>query len=321
MSQQQPLVRVGVIGLGAIGERMIQGFLKHTNTEVTAVCDVSETRVVKVAESLGGIEAYTSHLDLLAKSSADLVYVAVPPALHHQIVLDVIAAGKHVLCEKPLANTLDEARAMLVRAQGAGTVHALNFPLHYSAEVRAFQRLLSEGYIGSLRRIHLITHFPMWPRRWQQNEWVGGRKQGGFILEVGVHFIETLQRLFGEIVNVRSTVGYPLNPDLCETDVLATMELKDGTPILFSGISNIPGDEHIEFTAYGSKGMLSLLNWGLLKGAVIGETPGAISVESDDSGDLITNVVQSIIGHPADLCDFQVGYNAQVVLEQLRGQR
>jgi predicted dehydrogenase len=249
----------------------------------------------------------------------DLIYVAVPPKFHHKIVLDVIAAGKHVLCEKPLANSVQEAQEMWESAQHKGVVHALNFPLHYSAEVREMARLLVNERIGRLRRLELITHFPLWPRRWQQNEWVGGREQGGFILEVGVHFIQTIQRLFGGIQSVHSQVEYPANSNDCETGVIATMALTDGTPILFSGLSQIPGEERVEFHAYGTEGKLSLLNWGTLVGASIGESATSIEPTLGKAPDLIGNLVQAIRGHDADLCDFGVGYKAQMVLEQLRG--
>jgi predicted dehydrogenase len=125
---------------------------------------------------LNGIAWYTDHKELLQHTDVDLVYVAVPPKYHHAIALDVIASGMHILCEKPLANSLGEAYEMLEQAQRAGIVHASNY--------------VSSGYVGQLRRVEIITHFHKWPREWQQNEWVGGREQGGFVLEVIPHFIQ-----------------------------------------------------------------------------------------------------------------------------------
>ena len=84
-------------------------------------------------------------------------------------------------------------------------------------------------------------HFPEWPRAWQKNDWVGGREQGGFVLEVGVHFIQQTLKLFGEIHNIQTRLEFPEDPALCETGIIATAELADGTPVLIEGMSGIAG--------------------------------------------------------------------------------
>ncbi len=317
MTKRTP-IRVGVIGLGAIGERMMNQFRQHPETEIVAVCDISEARAQQVAKTLGDIPWYTSHNDLLANGDVDLVYVAVPPALHHAIALDAIYAGKHILCEKPLANSLEEAKAMLEAAERSGLVHAINFPMHHSPSVYKFERLLSDGYLGDLRRVEITMHFPQWPRTWQQNNWVGGRKQGGFILEAGVHFIQITQRLFGEIQNISSKVEYPDNPELCEIGILATMELADGTPVLINGLSHIAEKERVELFAYGTDGTLALVNWDTLMGAKRGESLTVIEPTDESPDSVVASVVKAIRGEPSNLCDFRVGYSAQIVLEQLR---
>ncbi|WP_224654510.1 hypothetical protein, partial [Escherichia coli] len=75
-------------------------------------------------------------------------------------------------------------------AKEARIVHAMNFPLNYGQAATKFAELINDNYIGKLRRLQLSMHFPEWPRAWQKTDWVGGRDQGGFVLEVGVHFIQ-----------------------------------------------------------------------------------------------------------------------------------
>lgn len=318
MEQTKKAVRVGVIGLGAIGARLIEGFEKTENTQVVAVCDALESHAKQVAERLGGIAWYTNHKDLLNNAEVDLVYVAVPPKYHHDIVLDVLAAKKHVLCEKPLANSLEEAAEMKDAAVQAGVVTAMNFPMNYHGAVPKFEQLLQEGFIGKLERLEFKMHFPQWPRVWQQNAWVAGREQGGFVLEVGVHFIQMMQRVFGPITRVKSELTFPADPQLCETGIDAQMELADGTLIRIDGKSGVAGEEIISFTAFGDKGQLSLLNWSLLEGSQNGESVHAISLEGVTAPGLLKNLASAVAGEPAALYDFEVGYNAQVILEALR---
>lgn len=316
--QRTSPVRIGIIGLGAIGERLIGTFGKNSDVKVTAVCDTRVERAQQVAVQLGGISWHTDHHDLLAQSDVDLVYVAVPPKFHHDIVLDVLAAGKNILCEKPLANSVEEAASMLSAAQKAGVLTAMNFPLNYEAALNRFEELYQQGYIGKLERLELVMHFPQWPRAWQQNPWIGGREQGGFVLEVGVHFIQMMHRLFGPITRVQSALQFPDDPQACENAIEAQAELADGTPLHIDGQSQWQGDEHISLTAYGDQGQLALINWGRLEGAQHGEAVTSLSTEGIQVTSLTENLVKALTGQPAAIYDFEVGYNAQVVLEALR---
>jgi predicted dehydrogenase len=312
------MIHIGIIGLGAIGQRLIKQFAEHKEVRVVAVCDVNETITRETAERLGGVKAYTDHEQLLADEQVNLVYVAVPPKHHHSIVMDAIRANKHVLCEKPLANSLEEAKEMADAAKEAGIVHAMNFPLNYGQAATKFAELINGNFIGKLRRLQLSMHFPEWPRAWQKNDWVGGREQGGFVLEVGVHFIQQTLKLFGEIHNIKTRLEFPEDPQLCETGIIATAELADGAPVLIEGLSGIAGIEHIGFTAYGTEGVLTLENWGQLRGAKTGEEMQMISLEGTVARKLIDEVIKAVNEEQAEVYDFEIGYQAQKVLEKLR---
>lgn len=311
-------IKVGVIGLGAIGERLIQGFNANSQTKVTAVVDTDKERATKMAEKLEDINWYSNHKEMLAEEKLDLVYVAVPPKFHHAVTMDVIEKGIHVLCEKPLANSIEEAKEMYEKADSVDIIHAMDFPLNYSSPANTFDRLIKDGYIGKLRKLELSLNFPNWPRLWQQNDWVAGREQGGFVLEVGVHFIQLTQRIFGSITHLNSQLELPEDQTKCETGLIASLELEDGTPFLINGISQIAGGERIAYTAYGTDGTLSLVDWGKLEAGKLGEEIQPIDVETEESNTLIDNLVAAIAGKESRLYTFKDGYEAQVILEKLR---
>ncbi len=316
--QHSSAIRVGIIGLGVIGEHILHAFLKHPDTEIIAVCDVVQERAKMISQKLNGITWYTDYKELLQHTDIDLVYVAVPPKYHHAVALDVLASGKHILCEKPLANSLEEAHEMLEQAQRAGVVYAMNFPIYYKNVFKEINNYLSSGYVGELRRVEIITQFHKWPREWQQTEWIGGREQGGFVREVIPHYIQMTQALFGKIEHIQSQIEFPDDPNKCETSILASMKLANGTPILVNGISQIAHQERISFTIYGTKGTLSLVNWSRLEVGKYGEPLTDISVQpNDEIQELITNIVSAINGKQAHLIDFQTGYEIQKVLEAL----
>lgn len=312
------MLHIGIIGLGAIGQRLIHQFKEHPEVSIAAICDLSESLVRETAAKLGNVQVYTDYQQLITDGKVELVYVAVPPKFHHAIVLDVLRAKKHVLCEKPLANSLEEAEEMAQAAKEARVVHAMNFPLNYGEAATKFAALIKGGYVGKLRRLQLTMNFPQWPRVWQQNDWVGEREQGGFVLEVGVHFIQQIVKLFGDLHNIQSRLEFPDNPMSCETGIIATAELSDGTPVLIEGISQVAGHEHIGFTAYGSEGVLSIENWSDLRGGKTGEELSLLPLDDTQPPRLINELVKAVEGEQAQIYDFEVGYRAQAILEALR---
>ncbi|WP_226645232.1 Gfo/Idh/MocA family protein [Mesobacillus subterraneus] len=312
------MIKVGVIGLGAIGQRLIKGFQEHPAMDIAAVCDAAEDRVKETAAELGRIPAYSNHQEMLENTKLDLVYVAVPPKFHHAVASDVLAKGIHILCEKPLANSVEEAESLLKQAQDAGVVHAMNFPLNYSAGSKTFEKLIKSNYVGNLRRVQLKMHFPQWPRPWQQNAWVASKEQGGYVLEVGVHFIQQLQKVFGDVEVKDVQIQFPDDSHASESAILAILKLADGTPVLIDGMSQIAGKEEIAFTAYGDEGTLSLLNWGQLEGGRLGEEILPLEADHSLTDSLVDNLVKAIKGEEATIIDFAAGYEAQIILEQLR---
>jgi predicted dehydrogenase len=310
--------RLGIIGLGAIGDRIRKALNGLEAIQVYAVCDINANLAKQVAAEHGSINWYTDYRDMLRQDDLDLVYVAVPPKFHERIVLDTIEAGKHVFCEKPLANSVEEAYRMKKAAEQAGIIHAMHFPLNYSSSLTKFAQLIEEGYIGELRRINLVLHFPHWPRLWQQNDWVGGREQGGFVLEVGVHWIQALQKLFGRVEKVQSDLQFPADPSACENGIIAQMVLENGTPVFIDGLSSIAGVENIEFAVYGTKGTVLLRNWRTLLAGKNGEALQEVVTDDIAVNTLMAELAKALRGEVAELYDFGVGLEAQIVLEALR---
>ncbi|WP_419882514.1 Gfo/Idh/MocA family protein [Peribacillus sp. B-H-3] len=312
------MIKTGIIGLGAIGQRLIKQFESHPETEIAAVCDCDRTLAQQVSESLGSIPFFSDYKEMLETAELDLVYVAVPPKHHHGIAASVMDRGIHILCEKPLANSLEEAEDLFRKSQGKKLVSAMNFPLNYSAGARTFANLIRSEYIGKLRRVELHMRFPQWPRAWQQNNWVASREQGGFVLEVGIHFIQQIHMLFGPLTVKNRSLEFPEDKLASEQGIVAELSLGDGTPVIINGLSGIAGSEEIRLTAYGTEGTLSLLNWSDLEGGKLGEPLAPIEQDSSFNEALIDHVVRALKGEESIIIGFSEGFQAQTVLEQLR---
>lgn len=311
-------IRIGVIGLGAIGQNLLKAFTAHSEVHVTAVCDVDLSLAERTAQPLAA-SVWTDHRRMLDEVDLDLVYVAVPPRHHHAIALDVIAAGRHILCEKPLALTLSEAQEMQRVAQAMGVVHALNLPLHGHPGVETFHHLVQDGGLGTLRRAELTLVFPQWPRGWQQNPWIGGREQGGPIREVGPHLLHVILTTLGPVARVWAHTEYPTDdPSACEIAALGTLELESGVLVVVSCLTNVPRPEQVSLTVYGSTGTAGLVNWTMPVSA-LGQAPlESVPIEGAQEAAgarLVRALVGRVRGTSGDLVDFTMGVRIQAVLE------
>jgi predicted dehydrogenase len=311
-------VKVGIIGLGAIGERVLQKFIQHPQTEVAAVCDVSIERLNTMREKYD-FHTFQDYNEMLKDETISLVYLAVPPKFHHRIALDVMKAKKHLLCEKPLANSIEEAKEMAAAAHESHIVNAINFPMMYSNVFQKMKELVISGKIGEVNRVEVQMHFTTWPRSWQQNDWIASREQGGFIREVGPHYIQMIQDIFGPLTNIQTYVDYPENPTLCEKGFISRMELSTGQTVLFNGLSGIGQKEHISFKIYGDKGTVDLTNWSVLSVSEGDSAPAIYPLKRVEEVDLVGELVKAIQGEDAELVSFREGYEVQSVLEQLLG--
>ncbi len=310
-------VNVGIIGVGIVGERFLKALQRHGKANVVGIFDTNLERAELIAEQYD-VLIYNTYADLLIDKDIDLIYLAVPPKYHHPIAMEIIKANKHIICEKPLANSIEEAREMFETAERANIVHAMNFPTVYTAGFHELKKLLDEGFLGTLRRVELHAYFEQWPRSWQQTDWIASREQGGFVREVFTHFVQMTQMLFGKITDVQTKIEYPEDSTLCETGVIATGVLPDGTPMLFNGFSNIGTKEELALTIYGTEGTLSFTNWRDLWKSTRGVEKMKVELgENDHLVDLIDEVLKAIEQKDARIVSFEQGYYAQMIIEQI----
>lgn len=268
-------LKMAVIGLGKMGLHMIhqaENTQMDISVEITAVCDANEQSLQEFAATRPAVKTYRDYKQLLDEQQIDLVYIAVPPKYHYPVVMDALDRRIHVFCEKPLANSLEEARKMVEAAEQAGVVHAVHFSMPHESAVLKLQEMVKQQAVGDIRKIDLILQFPQWPRSWRQNEWITSRDQGGFILEVGIHWIHMIQNVFGRLRVLNAQVTYPADqPDACEQEVQAVLEVQDGTRVHLQGISHFAGEERVSMVVYGTEGTIALENWEELMSGKIGQ--------------------------------------------------
>ncbi len=206
-------LRWGVIGSGGIALRRTipEGIAPAANAELVAVYDIDPAVNRTVAERFGA-QAAASLEELLA-AAVDAVYIATPGHCHREQTLKAAAAGKHVLCEKPLGLNVAEAEEMVAACRSAGVELGTGLMMRFQAQHRAALALIREGRLGKpvYGRAQLSCWYPPIPGAWRQDPAQGG---GGSLMDMGGHTIDLLEMFFGPAVEVacftnRSVHAYP----------------------------------------------------------------------------------------------------------------
>jgi predicted dehydrogenase len=145
-----PPLRAAVVGAGYWGPNLARNFAASGDWELVAVCDTDMDRATALAGRTGAGAAVASVDELLAEHDVDAVAVATPARTHHPVAMAAIAAGKHVLVEKPLADTVERGREMVEAAAAAGTVLMADHTYCYTPAVTRIRDLVAAGELGEI---------------------------------------------------------------------------------------------------------------------------------------------------------------------------
>src|SRR2546429_693239 len=150
------------------------------------------------ARALGFRETCTDYREVLARRDIDAVVVATPNFLHREIVLAALAAGKHVLCEKPLALNREEAEEMLRAAERAGRVHMTAFTYRFTPAIQYARYLIEQGELGQLRTVRAAYLMALAGHvlAWRSEKRLAG---SGVLADIGSHLVHITQYLVGDI--------------------------------------------------------------------------------------------------------------------------
>ncbi|WP_077800535.1 Gfo/Idh/MocA family protein [Streptomyces sp. JHA26] len=209
-SATRPPLRVGMVGYAFMGAAHSQGwrtagrvFDLPLNPVMTAICGRDADAVRTAADRYGWASAETDWRALVEREDIDLVDICTPGDSHAEIALAALAAGKHVLCEKPLANTVAEAEEMTRAAEEAGArgqLAMVGFNYRRVPATALARRMVAEGRIGRLRHVR-VTYLQDWlvdpeaPLTWRLRKEQAG---SGALGDLGAHIVDLAQYLTGE---------------------------------------------------------------------------------------------------------------------------
>lgn len=294
-------IRLAVIGCGAIATREhLPGFRKAGPELVDVVTFTSRTRAsAEQARSLWGSgEVVDTWEDVLSRDDVDAVDIATPPDLHRVIAVRALEAGKHVLVEKPMALSVEEARAMEAAAEQNGMVlETAEWP-RYNGAVRTGARALRAGGIGTLTGIEgYLAHGG--PQHWApEAHWFFEKEHagGGVLMDLGVHALDGVRTVSGEeVAAVAAVISGVVDGIEREADVL--FHLASGVPGHLRVSWRAPYANAANVVAWGTEGQLVITP----DCAVIRRTGGVVEeLSCEPSRNLYEDFVRACRNEAAD---------------------
>jgi len=295
---------VGIVGLG-YGRAHIAGF-QAAGCKVVALCQRDTAAAAELAARYGVLQVFADWRAMLATARPDIVVIATPPALHYAIMTEAFAAGSHVVCEKPLALTVDEAHRMIAAAQAARRVAIVGFNWRFSPAMQRMKHLVDTGFLGRVFHVNCRWFNAAWVERGAAPSWRMDRAVAGYgaLGDLGVHLIDLVRWLFGDIVRVLASSGaaYPsrtvpggARAADAEDFSHVVAELRSGATLALTVSRVARGRNEHSLEAYGENGALELRQYRTGAGWQIGElriaqgtdllSPVDLPAPTDDAGE------------------------------------
>lgn len=279
-------LRVGIVGTGFGARVHAPGFMLHPECEVVALSGVSRPgRAQEHATRLGIPHAYDDYQRMLANEELDLIAIASAPHQHCPMTMAALERGIAVLCEKPMALNVGEAKAMAAAAEERGLVNAINFEFRHHPARTLFRQRVAEGFLGDLVHVNFCYVRPGFEQNVNRPAgWLWRTETGGGMLgALGSHMIDTLRWCFGEIEDVSGLLttqmevrsGEPVDAD----DTFAFLLRFGGKA---TGVVQFLTHAHhgfgVRLEAYGTKGSLVMLDDKRLLAGRAGESLAEVPI-------------------------------------------
>lgn len=222
----------GVLGVAKIAmEHVIPAMQRNAHCEITAIASRSQERAQAAAAQCGIEKAYGDYEAMLADDDIDAIYNPLPNHLHVPLTLKALEHGKHVLCEKPIALTAQEAETLRDAAAASGLIVAEAFMVRHHPQWKTARDIARSGRIGEVKAMHVFfSYFLDDPDNVRNKADIGG----GGLLDIGCYAVNTSRYIFG-----------------AEPDRVIGLIERDpdfGTDRLASGLVAFPGSRQLTFT-------------------------------------------------------------------------
>ena len=279
-------IGVCIVGSGRAGMIHARNFKAGVpGAHLVAVVDPSETARAEAANELDLQTTFADYQDALADERIGAVVVVAPTVFHREIVVAAAQAGKHILCEKPMAMDAGECRQMITAADAGGVKLQIGFMRRFDSSFAEAYERIQNGTIGSVNQVKSLTHGPSVPQPWMLDI----KKSNGPLAEVNSHDIDTVRWFAGSDIeevyaigsNFRCTESADAYPDFYDT-VSVLCRLKNGVHGVIDGAASVGYGYDARAEILGSDGII-----------FVGDLRGNSVTAHQRSGEMLGTTVKS----------------------------
>lgn len=257
MSEQ---VKFAVVGAGNIGNMHINNLYngKISGAALTAVCDIDTSKLAGVTAKYPGVAAYRDYDEMLAKSGADAVIIAVPHYFHHEMAIKAFKAGFHVLTEKPAGVRVSDVKLMNKAADESGKVFGIMFNQRTNPLFAKAREIMKSGEMGAPKRLTwIITNWYRTQSYYDSGSWraTWDLEGGGVLTNQSPHNLDLAQWIFGMPDRIRAFCKEGLYHHITvEDEAVIYGEYKNGATMQFiTTTGEFPGTNRLEIATDGGK--------------------------------------------------------------------
>jgi len=273
-------VKWGVIGAGGIARRRTipEGITRANNAELVAVMDVEKNSAEEVGKEFGVSKCYTKEQDILKDKDVQVVYIATPNYMHSSQVMLAAENGKHILCEKPLALTIEDCETMIASCQRNRVKLGVGLMMRFHAYHQKIAEIIKSGRLGEIvmARAQLSCWYPPIKGAWRQDLVKGG---GGSFIDMGSHCVDLLEMFIEKVEEVFAFQGNLIHKYETEDSSIVLLKFKSGATGIVDNYFCIPDNaSENRLEIYGSEG-------SILASGTIGQAPTGKMILNLTSGE------------------------------------
>ncbi len=273
-------VRWGILGCGDVARRRVAGAIADDpDSRLLAACRRNGTALEQFCSDFGVDRGYTDEADLIGDADIDAVYIATPVDRHLEQTLACAAVGKHVLCEKPMAMSVEECDRMIAACEASGVRLGLAYYRRFYPVVERIRDLVGEGRIGKVFSITAVTATPFAFTPGDDGYWrvVLEEGGGGALMDIGSHRLNLFLDLLGPIADVSGYCETVAGDFAADDAALLTVRFESGALGTLQCYFGVPVDPD-EFVVIGTGGRL--VATPLNSGNLVIETAEGVETES-----------------------------------------
>ena len=233
-------IRVGMVGCGGISRLHGESWRKVARADIVACADVDMAKAEEFKQKFGVADAMTDYTSLLARADVDAVDICTPTFLHGEVAVAAAQAGKHVLCEKPIAMTLADADRMIDAARDAGVKFMIAFPRRFSTEQAAMRKIIVDNEIGRPVLWRQVSADAGPPSPW----FLDAEKGGGPFIDGLVHTYDAARFTLGEPKWAWASLSTMKSQSTALDTGVCLVEFESGDQLMISTSWGLPGQSH-----------------------------------------------------------------------------